>query len=216
MTPKTEWPVIAAEPETVPGLYQNYIVILAAVPAVFGFIRSSLIGYSFLGVTYRAPFGAGLVGMILQYVLSLVLVFVMALIIDALAPTFNGQKNQVNALKTAAYAYTASWIASIALILPVIGWLIAIAGGIYGIYLFYLGLPHTMKCPPEKAGGYTAVSMIIAIVLTWIVMIVVGGIVGTGAMMGGAGAFRGAGNVSYDRDSALGRLAVIGQKAAEA
>lgn len=210
MTPKTEWPVIAAEPATVPDLYKNWIVILAAIPALAGFIKGSLIGYGMFGIHYRTPIGTGITGAIVGYALSLALVYVMALIIDALAPTFAGTKNQVQALKTVAYSYTASWIAGIGLIVPGIGWLIAIAGGIYSIYLLYLGLPHTMKTPTERAGGYTAVSIIIAIVLGWILALIVAGIAGTGAMMSGGlnGAHFGAssGEVTIDKDSSLGKL----------
>jgi len=220
LTPKTEWPAAAAESDTVAGLYTNYILILAAIPPVFGFIKSSLIGYSFLGISYRASIGSGISGMIVQYALSLALVYVVALIIDALAGSFSAQKNQVQALKTVAYAYTASWVASVGVIVPGLGWLLLLAGAIYGIYLLYLGLPHTMKCPADKAGGYTAVSIVIAIVLTWIVMLVVGAVVGTGALMGaGTGAIhigsRG-GDVTIDANSALGKLAAIGQRAEEA
>ncbi|GAA0718970.1 Yip1 family protein [Dokdonella soli] len=210
MTPKTEWPVIAAEPATVPDLYKNYIAILAAIPAIAGFIKGSLIGYGMFGIHYRTPIMAGITGMIVTYALGLALVYVMALIIDALAPSFSGQKNQVQALKAVGYAYTASWIAGIGVIIPGLGWLIAIAGGIYSIYLLYLGLSPTMKCPPEKAGGYTAVSIIIAIVLSWIIMLIVGGIIGTSAMMGGAlsGAHVSSdgGEVTIDKDSTLGKL----------
>ena len=219
LTPKTEWPVIAGETESVQSLYLNYILVLAAIPAVFGFIKNSIIGTSFFGVTVHAGIGAGITGMIVYYVLSLVMVFVMALIIDALAGTFGAQKNQVQALKTVAYAYTASWIAGIAAILGVLGALVMLAGGIYSIYLLYLALPNTMKCPPDKAGGYTAVSIICAIVLSWIVMLFVGGIVGTSML--GAGAMHlgssinldGSGSsVSIDSNSALGKLAEMGQK----
>jgi len=209
LTPKTEWPVIANEPATIADLYKNYIVIVAALPAIAAFIKSSFIGYSFLGVTYRTGIGAGLTGAIVGYALSLVVAYLMMLIIDALAPTFSAQKNQVQALKTVAYSWTASWIAGIGAIVPGLGWLIGIAGGIYAIYLLYLGLPNTMKCPPEKSAGYTALSIVIAIVLSWICAIVVGGIVGTGAMMGGGlNGLRGAdsGSVSIDKDSALGKL----------
>jgi Yip1-like protein len=219
LTPKTEWPVIAAEPDSVAGLYTNYIVILAAIPAVFGFIKNSIIGFGAFGITMRTPIGAGITGMIVGYAMSLALAFVMALIIDALAPSFGAQKSQVQALKTVAYAWTASWVASVALILPGIGWLIAVAGGIYGIYLLYLGLTQTMKCPIDRAGGYTAVSIIIAIVLSWIVMLVVAGIVGTGAMMSGASGVHLGSNhsdVQIDANSALGKLAAIGQRAEEA
>lgn len=187
LTPKTEWPVIANEPATIADLYKNYIVILAAIPAVFGFVKSSLIGISIPMVgTFRVGIGAGITQAVIQYALALGLTYVVALIIDALAPTFGGQKNQVQALKTTAYAYTASWVASIGTIVPWLGFLIAIAGGIYGIYLMYLGLPQTMKSPPERAVGYTAVVIISAIVLGWICALLVGMVIGGGALMSGA------------------------------
>lgn len=216
LTPKTEWPVIAAEPATVPDLYKNWIAILAAIPAIAGFIKGSIIGTSLLGVTYRAGMGAGISAAIVGYALALAMAYVMALIIDALAPNFGAEKNPVQALKTVAYAWTASWVAGAAQIIPGIGWLIALAGGIYGIYLLYLGLPYTMKAPQEKAGGYTAVSAIIAIVLSWICRLIVAGIIGTGMVVGaGAGGVRlgdAGGSVTIDADSALGKLAAAGQK----
>ncbi|TPG04277.1 YIP1 family protein [Rhodanobacter glycinis] len=220
-TPKTEWPVAAAEPATVSGLYAGYIAIIAALPIIAGFIKGSLIGASIFGITVRTPIGMGIVGMVLHYALTLALVYVMALIINALAPTFGGQKDMLQALKTVAYAWTASWIAGIAVIVPWLGWLIAIAGAVYAIYLLYLGLPHTMKCPPEKAGGYTAVSIIIAIVLSWIVALIVGGVIGTAAMSGAAmSGLHVTGNngdsVTVDSNSALGKLAAMGQRAEQA
>ncbi|MBS0488208.1 MAG: YIP1 family protein, partial [Proteobacteria bacterium] len=197
-----------------------------AIPAVFGFIKNSLIGSTWFGVTVHTGIGAGITGMIVYYVLSLLMVFVMALIIDALAGTFGAQKNQVQALKTVAYAYTASWIAGVGVILGMgLGALIALAGGIYSIYLLYLALPNTMKCPPEKAGGYTAVSIICAIVLGWILMLIVASF--TGAAMFGAASSGlhigssdisldgGNSNVSVDKNSALGNFLAGAAKASK-
>jgi hypothetical protein len=222
-TPRTEWPVAAAEPASVGGLYAGYIAIIAALPAIASFIKGSLIGYGGFGITIRTPFTLGIVAMVLGYVLSLVMTYVVALIINALAPTFGGQKNQVQALKTIAYAWTAYWIASIGAIVPWLGWLIGIAGGVYSIYLLYLGLPHTMKCPPDKAAGYTAVSVVIAIVLGWIIGLVVAGVVGTAAFTGASmsgmnitGNNGDSSNVSIDSNSALGKLAAMGQQAEQA
>lgn len=212
LTPKTEWPVIAAEPETVAGLYKNYIFVMAAIPAIFGFIKGSVIGYSLFGVTVRTPISGGIVAMVIGYALTLGVVYLLAIIIDALAPSFGGEKNQVQALKTSAYAYTASWVASVATIVPFIGWLILLAGAIYGIYLLYLGLPHTMRAPTEKAVGYTAVTFIIAIVLSIVVGMVVGGITAVGTMASGAAMSSAASNVTIDTDSALGKLAAMGEK----
>ena len=71
LSPKTEWPVIAAEQDTVANLYKNYIVVLAAIPAVAGFIKGSLIGFSMFGITVRTPIVSGIIGMIVSYVLAL-------------------------------------------------------------------------------------------------------------------------------------------------
>jgi len=220
-TPRTEWPMAAAEPATVSSLYTSYIAIVVALPTIAGFIKSSLIGSGAFGITVRTPIGMGIVGMLLHYALTLALVYVMALIVNALAPTFGGQKDMVQAVKTVAYAWTASWIAGIAVIVPWLGWLIAIAGAVYAIYLLYLGLPHTMKCPPEKAGGYTAVSVIIAFVLSWVVGAIAVGVIGTAAMSGAAmGGLHVTGShgdsVTVDESSALGKLAAMGQRAEQA
>jgi hypothetical protein len=208
LTPKTEWPVVASEPATVGGLYKNYILLLAAIPVVFAFIDMSLIGMNVpFGGFMRLGIGAGLTTMVLSYVLSLAGVYVVALIVDALAPTFGGQKDRVQALKVVAYAYTASWIAGAGQIVPGIGFLILLAGGIYSIYLLYLGLPHTMKCPPEKAAGYTAVTIIIAIILWFVIAAVVGAIGGIGMYSrGGAGLTGGDSDVTFDEDSTLGKM----------
>lgn len=174
LSPKTEWPVIAQEQTDVAKLYTGYIMILAAIPAVISFLAYTMAG----GVV------AGVVGMILHYALSLGLTFLMAIIIDALAPTFGAEKNQIQALKTAAYANTAGWVAGIFGIIPILGMLIYWAGLIYGCVLLYFGLPHTMKSPPEKTGGYFAVVLVINIVLAVIASMIVGGIIA--AMLIGA------------------------------
>lgn len=220
-TPRTEWPMAAAEPATVGSLYGGYIAILAALPAIAAFIKSSLIGSGAFGITVRMSIGFGIGEMLLRYVLTLVLAYVVALIINLLAPSFDGQKNTTQALKTVAYAWTAYWVAGIAVIVPWLGWLIAILGGIYSIYLLYLGLPHTMKCPPEKAAGYTAVSVIIAIVLGWIIGIIIGSVFTVAALGGGAMSgmqISGAddSSVKVDGNSALGALAAMGQRAEQA
>jgi len=174
LTPRSAWPVIEAEPDTVGGLYARYIVIMAAIPAVVHFVSAALIGVSvpILGY-YRVSVGTALSTAILTYVLSLAGVFILTLIIDALAPTFGGQKNQVQALKTVAYSYTASWVASIIGIIPGLTLIAALAGAIYGIYLLNMGLPFTMKCPPEKAVGYTAVTIVVAIIVGFVLNLIV-------------------------------------------
>ncbi len=216
--PKTEWPVIAGETTSVGALYKNYIIWLAAIPPIFQFIKGSLIGYGAFGVHARTGIGAGIGRMILTWLIALAVVYIVALIVNALAKTFDGQKNQVQALKAVAYSYTAAWVAGIGAIIPWLGWLIAIAGGIYGIYLLYLGLPATMHCPKEKSGGYTAVTVIITIVLSWLLgLLIVGSIFASGGhAAGGMFGSSSSDTVTFDKDSRLGKLQAMSERMQEA
>jgi len=173
LTPRAEWQVIAAETDTIRGIYTGYIMILAAIPAVKLLLSSRFLGVSILPIV------------ITTYVLSLAGTFLVALIVDALAPTFGGQRDRVQALKVVAYAYTAAWVAAIIGIVPGLGLLSALAGMIYGLYLLYLGLPFTMKCPAEKSLGYTVVTVIVAIVVSIVLGLIVRSVGGFGAFGGG-------------------------------
>ena len=163
LAPKATWPQIEQEPADVKSLYANYIVFLAAIPAVAGFIGLSVFGIGAFGVSYRVPVMSGLVNMVVGYLLSLGVVFVLALVVDALAPTFGGQRNPVNALKLVAYGATASFVGGIFGLMPALS-ILALLFAIYTIYLIYTGLPVVMKCPPEKAVGYTATIVVCGIV----------------------------------------------------
>ena len=81
------------------SIYKDWLIIMAAIPAVCGFIGLSLVGIGGFGFGYRMPIVGGLVAAVFGYVLSLVMVFVMALIVDALAPSFDGTKSAVGSLK---------------------------------------------------------------------------------------------------------------------
>jgi len=171
MKPAAEWDVIDREPATTAGLFTGYACILAAIPAVAALIQFS--------VFHHNPI-VGVVVAVLSYVSSLAAVFIMALIIDALAPSFGAQKSQIQALKLAVYSYTASWVAGILNIVPLLGILVLVAG-LYGLYIMYLGLPKLMKSPADKTVGYFVVTILVAIVVNIIIGIIIGAI--TAAML---------------------------------
>jgi Yip1 domain len=185
LTPRTEWPIAAAEPDSVAGLYTGYILLLAAIPILASFLAATVIGVSvpLLG-TYRVGIAAALTGAVVRYALSLVGVYVVAIIVDALAPTFGAEKNPLQALKTVAYSYTAYWVVSILGIIPGLGLLAALAGGIYSIYLLNMGLPYTMKCPADKTIGYTALTVVITIIVGVVVSLILGALGGLGMGVG--------------------------------
>ena len=168
LTPRAEWPVIAAEPTTVADIYRRYVVILAAVPAVAGLIGNMVFGYSVFGLTMRMSPVTAISLAITQYIASLISVFVLALIIDALAPNFGGTRNRIQAIKVAAYSWTAAWVAGVLAIIPQLAPLGELLG-LYSLYLLYLGLPLLMRAPPDKAIGYTIVTILAALVLSVVV-----------------------------------------------
>jgi hypothetical protein len=215
LTPGTEWPVIEGESATTVELLTGYALPLAAIGAVAGFIGSSLIGLPFLG---RTPFISGIVAAVFGLVMTLVSCFVLSLIIDALAPTFNGQKNQIQALKLAVYSFTPAWIAGVLRIVPLLSILIFFAS-LYAIYVLYTGIPRLMKSPQDKALPYTAVVVVCAIVLGFVVAAITGILIGGAMLTGGAlsasNSSSSSSTVQYDKNSTMGKLQEMA-KAAEA
>ena len=156
MTPKTEWPTIAGEATTTQALYTGYIMILAAIGPVTLLLRSDVIGA------------------ITAYIIALAAPFIMALIVDALAPTFGGEKNFMQSLKLTAYSYTAAWLAAILNLLGALGGVLGLLAAIYSLYTFYLGVPVMKKCPQEKAVAYTLVVVAIVVVCSFVVAALLG------------------------------------------
>jgi hypothetical protein len=165
LDPKVEWRAIDAEEHTLQGLFTRYVMVLAAIPPVAGFIGLSIVGSGPFGATHRMPLAAGVAYAVLGYLLSLGWVYVMALVIQAFAPKFEGHGEFIDALKVAAFTPTPAWIAGVFSIIPslsIIGFLLSL----YSVYLLYLGLPTLTEPPEEKALPYFCVVLLAAIVLT--------------------------------------------------
>lgn len=168
LKPKETWAAIDEEPATLAGLYTGYLMMLAAIPAICGFVGMSLIGVSGFGVTVRIPLVAGLANMVVSYVLSLVGVYVLALVINALAKTFGGTSDSIQALKVAVYASTAALLGGIFSLLPAMA-VLGLVAALYSLYLLYVGLPVLMRNPPERSLAYTVVVVVAAIVLSIVI-----------------------------------------------
>ena len=171
LAPKSEWMVIDKEPGDPQYLFANYVAILAAIPAVCGFLGMAIFGRSI---------GAALAGAVISYVLAFVGVYVMALINDALAPVFGGRKDQPSALKLAVYSMTPAWLVGVFSLIPALGVLKIL--GLYALYLFWLGAPVLMKTPEDKSVVYTAAVVVCGIVVWLVLGLLIGLVVGAGAM----------------------------------
>lgn len=175
LRPRQEWPVIDKEEATVSRLYQSYVGPLAAIGPIANVIGIAVFGVSVpLVGAVRASLGSTVVSGVISWILALVGVYVLALIIDYLAPNFGGTRSQIQAFKVAAYSSTAQWVVGIFLLVPALSILSIL--GLYSLYLLYLGLPVLMRVPQERAVTYVVAIIVVGIVIAIVIGAVVGAV----------------------------------------
>ncbi len=214
LTPKDEWPRIAASTESIGDIYRSWVLPLAAIGPVAQFIGGTVFGYGAFGFSYKPGLTGALGTALLSYGLTLIGVYLVAVIIDALAPNFGGTPNRTAAFKVAAFGSTAAWVAGVFGLVPALGFLSIL--GLYSLYLIFLGLPLLMKSPPEKATGYIIATIVIAFVVSLVV-----GVASTSlsrAMFGGGlmGAASGTLSVPGGGTVDMGKLEEAGKKLEDA
>ena len=167
VAPAREWDVIATEQPDTAKIITGYVLPLAAAAALASFIGWSLIG-SGSGIFRVSGMDFGLYYALRVLVGAILGVFISALVIDNLAPSFGSEKNMPRSVQLVSYAYTPAWVGGLLSIFPVLA-LIGALAGLYGLYLLYLGLPKIKKTPEDKHVGYFVVSLIVIIVVTIII-----------------------------------------------
>jgi hypothetical protein len=163
MSPAAEWDVIAGEAADIQKIYLNYVGPL---------VLASSLAFA-LGLVSFMGFGVALQQFLVQAVVGLVMVYVLAFVINMLASNFGATPDMGQAFKLAAYSPTASWIGGLAMIVPAL-WIVALLGGLYSLYLLYVGLPKLMKPAADKAVIYIlaiiGVMIVIGVVIAFIQM----------------------------------------------
>jgi len=177
LKPKEEWVKIKGESTSIAQLFTSYAAILAAIPAIAQFIGFGLIGMRvpFYGM-FRFGLGTSLARAVVFYVFSLISVYALGFVINALAPSFGSTQNPANAMKLAVYSMTPAWVAGVLYIIPALGILVILAS-LYGLYILYLGFATPMmETPKDKVVGYLVVSIVVVIVLYVVFVWILGGI----------------------------------------
>ena len=158
-------------PATRNELLINYVAVLAAIPFL-----ATLIGdlwyYGLIGLS-GSFVGYAFVSAILEYVFSIIAVYVIAMVIRMLASNFSSSVDDTKSLKLAAFIYTPVFLIGVLDIIPPIAF-ITILGVLYGLYILYLGLPIVLGTPKDKVIGY----VIAIVIVTIIVYVVIGFIIG--------------------------------------
>lgn len=170
LTPKTEWDVVNNETPDTTKILTSYIIPLVAVGTVAAFIGWGLIGKSYYGFKIKST-ELGIRYALITLIAGIASTFLMAFVVDALAPTFKSEKNFGKSFQLAAYSYTAGWVGGILNIMPslaIVGSLI----GLYGLYLLYLGLPKLKKTPQDQVTSYFVASLVAMIVASFVIALI--------------------------------------------
>ncbi|THD76188.1 MAG: DUF1282 domain-containing protein [Phenylobacterium sp.] len=147
------------------ALYVGYILPLAAIGPVCGVIGLLVFGASIAGIHLKPSIGATLIGGVIDYLLSLVSAYLLALVVAGLAPLFGARGGRLQALKLVAYAGTALWLAGLFAVYPTLGFPMAVLGGLYSLYALFLGLEKVMHAAPDKVLTYFACVLIAVVAL---------------------------------------------------
>jgi hypothetical protein len=186
---ENEWLQIQQEPADIKKILIGYVLILALIPAISLLIGYGLIGQNMMGYMMKS-FSAGISQAVMQLVSAVLTVYLVAFIVNMLAPGFSSQKDQGRALQLVAYGMTPMWVLGFLYLLPsfmILKILAMLLGAIYAVYLMYKGLPILMYTPSEKAFAYIVVVIIIGFIVMLVVTLILGlimGLVMTGGAMG--------------------------------
>lgn len=174
-SPKEIWPSLKSETTSIREIYCCYLGVLAAIPAIVGFIHNTFIGVHIplTNVTFRYPFFHSVVVTVIQYALTLGGAYVMAMILKTLAPKFDGNPSLEDCFKLVAYASAPAYLASVFNLISLLS-VVSLAGGIYSIYLFFQGVELMTGVPAGKKLPYSGAAMLVGFVVGLVAMAVVG------------------------------------------
>ncbi|HEX3699231.1 MAG TPA: Yip1 family protein [Phenylobacterium sp.] len=147
------------------ALYVGYVLPLAAIGPVCGTIGLLVFGGGIAGIHMKMDAWPTILLEVLNYVFSLIGVYLLALAIAVLGPLFGATGGRLQALKLVAYACTAVWVAGLFAVYPTLGFAMMLLGGIYSLYALYLGLGPVMRAPADKALTFFAAILGAALVI---------------------------------------------------
>jgi hypothetical protein len=173
--PKTEWVNVYNE-TPVNSKSLTYALILLLIPTICNYIAYGFIGMKMMGYTIKSP-SMGLQQGLMTFVGGFLSLYLTAFVINALATSFDSEKNFGRALQLVVYSMTPFWVGGIFFLLPGFQPLVFLIG-IYILVLLYQGMPVLMRTPQHKATGYLVVSIIVLIVVQVIIALILGIIIG--------------------------------------
>ena len=165
-SPVAEWGRIGQESVTARSLLTGFVIPMSLVPAVASYIGYGFVGVSGLRFRVRGLYWGSAMA-IDSFVTSLAVYWLGTYIVDGVGIGLGSKRNVGRSAQLVAYSYTPAWIAGIFYLWPSLHRLIAL--GLYGIYLFYVGIPVLKPGPGEHRVTYTFISAILIIVIRFMI-----------------------------------------------
>ncbi len=163
ITPQAEWPIVNSEKHSAATVLTSYVLPMMVIGVVATFIGLGLIGRP-------SPFGGntasvktGLISALLYVATSVITVYIVAAVIEALAPSFASEKNWEKSFQLSAYSLTAAYVGAIFMLFPALNILVILCT-IYSVYALYTGIPVMKKTAQDKHVAYLAVVILITVV----------------------------------------------------
>ena len=176
VNPKLEWEVAKQDSDSAQQHVMKYVLPLALISAVAIFIGVGLIGYRVLGYRVQSVSG-GLAQAIMSLASILIGVYLSGFVIHKLAPTFNTTVSLDKAVKLVGFSYTAILLAGILNIFPPLAFF-TFVGGLYSLYILYIGFKPMTNVSEEKSTSYFIVSLLVIVAVYVIIGIILAGIIG--------------------------------------
>jgi hypothetical protein len=167
LSQQSEWTRVMSEENDKSSLIRYGMTLIVITYAIM--LVLSLVFNSGMGVFVSFSMTYVITMIVIQFVLAIASLYFIPMILAAIAPSFGGKNDALNALKLYVFVETPAWIGMAISRLPVIGWLVAIAAAIYAIYLFWLHVSEAMTVPEDKKIGYVIVSVIVLAVIYFVI-----------------------------------------------
>jgi len=156
--PSAEWALIATEATPTARLYTSYIVPLALLDALVGFIHVT-------SGAVHVRLSGGVITAVLVFCFGLSGIFLVTVIIDAVASFFGAVSNRRLAAAIATYASTPIWLATVFVPFPTVWAPLQVLAVSYHTWLLYLGLRLLIKAPRDRVLGYATTVVLCTILL---------------------------------------------------
>lgn len=176
LSPKSEWEVVKSDKDTAHQHVMKYVLPLALISAVAIFVGVGLIGHRVLGYRIQSVSG-GLAQAIMSLASILIGVYLSGFVIHKLAPTFDTTVSLDKAVKLVGFSYTAILLAGILNIFPPLAFL-TFLGGLYSLYILYIGFKPMTNVSDEKSTSYFIVSLLVIVGVYVIIGMILAGIIG--------------------------------------